>query len=200
MLDIIESESRRCGEIVKNLMTFARKTRITFEPTDLNAIVERCAKLVQHRLALANIELNQDLAPDLPKCACDAGQIAQVALAIIMNAIEAMPRGGILSLKTRLSTDALGLQIEVRDNGAGMSPQVLSGLFEPFFTTKEGGHSLGLGLAVAHSIVQRHWGEIKVESELGLGSTFTIQLPRGSRTAPEPDAALDEVIKSGLQS
>jgi two-component system NtrC family sensor kinase len=203
-LDIIEGESRRCGEIVKNLMTFARKTPISFEPADLNAIVERCAKLVKHRLALANIELNLYLEPDIPKCPCDAGQIAQVALAIIMNAIEAMPRGGILSLKTYPSSDASSVNIEVRDNGAGMPPEVLRGLFEPFFTTKEGGHSLGLGLAVGHSIVERHSGQIKVESRLGLGSTFTIQLPLHAVPAigSEPAVALvrNEVIESGRQS
>jgi two-component system, NtrC family, sensor kinase len=202
-LDIIEGESRRCGEIVKNLMTFARKTPISFEPADLNAIVERCAKLVKHRLALANIELNLYLEPDVPKCPCDAGQIAQVALAIIMNAIEAMPRGGILSLKTYSSSDASSVNIEVRDNGAGMPPEVLRGLFEPFFTTKEGGHSLGLGLAVGHSIVERHSGQIKVESRLGLGSTFTIQLPLHAVPAGSEPAVLlvrNEVIESGRQS
>jgi len=201
-LDIIESESRRCGEIVKNLMTFARTMPMSYDLVDLNAIIQRCVKLVQHQLDLASIELHLDLAKDLPSAGCDAGQIAQVIVALVMNAIEAMPRGGVLSLETRLSSDGASALIEVRDNGVGMPPEVLAKMFEPFFTTKESAHSLGLGLAICHSIIERHRGEIKVASERGRGTTFTIRLPlRGNPTpANEPIATVKEVIASGHQS
>jgi two-component system, NtrC family, sensor kinase len=198
-LDIIESESRRCGEIVKNLMTFARTMPMRYEQADLNGIIQRCVKLVQHQLDLASIELHLDLAKDLPSAECDAGQVAQVILALVMNAIEAMPRGGILGLETRLSSDGASALIEVQDNGVGMPPEVLANIFQPFFTTKEGGHSLGLGLAVSHSIVERHQGEIRVQSEPGRGTTFSIRLPLHANPVPtpEPIATMKEVIASG---
>lgn len=190
MLETIESESRRCGEIVKNLMTFARKRPMNCEPADLNAILERCARLVQHRIELANIELHVEPANGLPNIVCDSGQIGQVILALVVNAIEAMPHGGVLTVKASLSADASTAQIQVRDNGVGMPPQVLANMFEPFFTTKEGGHSLGLGLAVSHTIIERHGGEITVASEIGHGTTFTISLPlqatRNETAEPAP--------------
>lgn len=198
-LDIIESESRRCGEIVKNLLTFARTMPMTYDLVDLNGVIQRCVKLVQHQLELGGIELYLNLAANLPSVGCDAGQIAQVILALVMNAVEAMPRGGILALETRLSDDGSAALIEVRDNGVGMPPEVLAHLFEPFFTTKENGHSLGLGLAICHSIVERHHGEIKVGSELGRGTSFTIRLPLRANPIPAeaPVAPVKEVIKSG---
>src|SRR5208282_4596717 len=126
-LDLIESESRRCGEIVKNLMTFARASSMSYEPADLNQVIGRCVRLVQHQLDLANIDLQLALEPGLPSVHCDAGQIEQVVLALVMNAIDAMPSGGNLSLRTRQSGESK-IQIEVRDDGLGIPPEVLSNL------------------------------------------------------------------------
>jgi len=179
-LDLIESESRRCGEIVKNLMTFARAGSMSYEPADLNGVIGRCVRLVQHKLELANIELQLALAPGLPSVHCDAGQIEQVILALVMNAIDAMPNGGNLALRTRQTSDS-EIQIEVRDDGVGIPPEVLSNLFEPFFTTKERGRGLGLGLATSRTIIERHLGKIDVASAPGRGSTFTITLPVAAR-------------------
>jgi len=179
-LDLIESESRRCGEIVKNLMTFARAGSMSYEPADLNGVIGRCVRLVQHKLELANIELQLELAPGLPSVHCDAGQIEQVILALVMNAIDAMPNGGNLTLRTRRKNDS-EIQIEVRDDGVGIPPEILSNLFEPFFTTKERGRGLGLGLATSRTIVERHLGRIDVASAPGQGSTFTITLPVAAR-------------------
>jgi len=201
-LDIIESESRRCGEIVKNLMTFARTKPMSYDLADLNAIIQRCVKLVQHQLELDSIELHLELAKDLPAAGCDAGQITQVILALVMNAIEAMPHGGVLALETHLSPDADGAVIIVRDNGVGMPREILANMFEPFFTTKENRHSLGLGLAICHSIIERHQGEIRVASEPGRGTTFTISLPlRGNRVPlTAPIATVKEVGSNVQQS
>ncbi|HYL45788.1 MAG TPA: ATP-binding protein [Candidatus Limnocylindrales bacterium] len=201
-LDIIETESRRCGEIVKNLLTFARTMPMAYDLADLNGIIQRCVKLVQHQLELGGIELHLDLAPDLPSVGCDAGQVAQVILALVMNAIDAMPRGGILALETRLTDGGSAALVVVRDNGVGMPPEVLKNMFEPFFTTKENAHSLGLGLAICHSIIERHHGEIQVASELGRGTTFTIRLPLRANPVPAegPVATLKEVIASGHPS
>jgi len=184
-LDLIESESRRCGEIVKNLLTFARATPMNFEPASLNGIIERCVRLVQHQLDLAGIHLQADLAGDLPLARCDSAQMEQVLLALIMNAIDAMPRGGILTLRSRQLPDLPEIQLQVQDDGVGIAPEVLPNLFEPFFTTKERGHGVGLGLAISRSIIERHRGQIEVASAPGRGTTFTITLPvNGAAPAP----------------
>lgn len=177
MLDLMESESRRCGDIVKNLMTFGRPTSMNREPADLNAIIDRCVRLVQHQLDLKNIELHQTPDNDLPLVRCDNGQIEQVVLALVMNAIDAMPNGGNLTLSSRLAMSGDQVQLEVRDDGVGMPPDVRANMFEPFFTTKERGRGLGLGLAISRNIVDRHGGQIAVTSEPGHGTTFTITLP-----------------------
>jgi two-component system NtrC family sensor kinase len=191
-LDLIEQESRRCGEIVKNLMTFARSTPMHCEPGDLNAVVKRSVKLVEHQLQLANVDLDLGLEADLSPVCCDAAQIEQVLVSLVVNAIDAMPRGGRLPLRTRAMPNSREAQIEVGDNGVGIPPEIQSKLFEPFFTTKDRGHGLGLGLAISRNIVESHQGKIRVTSEPGRGSLFTITLPRdgagggaaaGSRTA-----------------
>lgn len=184
MLDLVESESRRCGEIVKNLMTFARPTSMNREPADLNNVIDRCVRLVQHQLELKNIELHEQLGKELPLVRCDAGQIEQVVLALVMNAIDALPNGGNLTLGSRKAGDAEHVQIEVRDDGVGMPPDVLANMFEPFFTTKEHGRGLGLGLAISRNIVERHGGQIAVASEPGHGTAFTITLPLQSVAVP----------------
>ena len=176
MLELMESESRRCGEIVKNLMTFARPTSVNMEPSDLNAIIDRCVRLVQHQLTLKNVELHLNLFKDLPAVRCDPGQIEQVILALMMNAIDAMPNGGNLSIASRIGRATEDVQIEVRDDGVGMPRDVLAKMFEPFFTTKEHGRGLGLGLAISRNIVDRHGGRIEVSSEPGHGTVFTITL------------------------
>ena len=197
-LDIIESESRRCGEIVKNLLSFARTKPMARDSVDLNGIIERCVKLVQHKLTLANIETDLNLQRDLPHLYGDGSQITQVVLTVVINAIEAMPRGGVLGLKTTLARDGSSALIEVRDNGIGMPQEVLSSIFEPFFTTKEGGHSLGLGLAISNTIIERHRGDIAVKSHSGHGTTFTIRLPLdGARCAAEPSEVMSEGIHGG---
>ena len=176
-LDLMESESRRCGEIIKNLLTFSRATSMSHDPADLNGVVERCVRLVQHQLDLQNIQSHLELARDLPPVRCDPAQIEQVILALVMNAIAAMPKGGNLSLRSRKAEGKPQVQIEVGDDGTGIPPELMSQMFEPFFTTKERGHGLGLGLAISRMIVERHQGRIDVQSELGRGTLFTVTLP-----------------------
>ena len=196
-LTLIESESRRCGEIVKNLLSFARATPLTFEPSDVNAVVQRCVQLVQHQLKLANIELNLNLASDLPPVRCDPSQIEQVMLSLVMNAIDAMPHGGTLRIASHYRSKPAEAQIQIQDDGVGIPPDVLPNLFEPFFTTKERGHGLGLGLAISRTIIERHLGRIEVQSEPGRGTQFTIILPlSGSRTATAPAALPAKAVES----
>jgi two-component system, NtrC family, sensor kinase len=176
-LDLIASESRRCGELVKNLLTLSRTAPMNVQSTDLRAVIDRCLLLVRHQLELRGIELQLNLAQTMPRVPCDPAQIEQVLLALIMNAIDAMPRGGNLWLETRLSHDEANIEILVRDDGAGIAPDVLLHIFEPFMTTKETGHGVGLGLAISRGIVERHNGRIEVESGLGRGTSFTVTLP-----------------------
>jgi len=182
-LELIASESRRCGELVKNLLTLSRTAPMNVQSTDLRAVIDRCLLLVRHQLELGGIHLQLQLAEDLPRVPCDPAQMEQVFLALIMNAIDAMPRGGNLWLETGLSNDETEIKIRVRDDGAGIAPDVLLQIFEPFLTTKESGHGVGLGLAISRGIVERHNGRIEVDSELGRGTTFTVTLPSQAPSA-----------------
>jgi two-component system, NtrC family, sensor kinase len=132
---------------------------------------------VQHQLELSGIQLQLRLASELPLVQCDASQIEQVLLALVMNAIDAMPQGGNLWLTTGFYKDDAKVQIIIRDDGMGISPEILPRLFEPFLTTKEIGRGVGLGLAISRSILERHSGNIEVQSEVGRGTTFTVTLP-----------------------
>ena len=185
-LDLISSESRRCGDLIKNLLTLSRTAPINLQSTDLNSVVDRSLMLIRHQLELRAVELQLDLAKDLPLLNCDAAKIEQVLIALTINAIDAMPKGGTLWLETRLADDQSGIEIKVRDDGTGISPEVLPHIFEPFLTTKESGHGVGLGLAIAKGIVERHNGRIEVESLLGRGTTFIIRLPIETPTASLP--------------
>ncbi len=201
-LELIATESRRCGDLIHNLLSLSRTAPINIQSTDFNAVIDRCLLLVRHQLDLAGIELQVNLATDLPFVPCDPAQLEQVFIALIMNAIDAMPQGGTLWLEDRLTNDLRNndglndepqIEIKVRDNGTGIPPDVLPHIFEPFMTTKEHGHGTGLGLAIARGIMERHNGRIEVESELGRGTTFTLTLP-----VQPPDAALVEVARGNV--
>lgn len=196
-LELIEAESRRCGDIVKNLLMFSRSAPMNLEWSNLNAVVDRCVRLVKHQLELAGIELRLELAPDLPVVHCDAAQIEQVLLALVMNAIEAMPRGGTLWLRSAARDSTVVLNVQ--DDGVGIPPDVLPQLFEPFFTTKERGHGVGLGLAISRGIVERHGGTISVSSEVGRGTLFTITLPVEHHAPPAPSAPAPPAADSALK-
>jgi len=193
-LELIATESRRCGDLIHNLLSLSRTAPINVQSTDLNAVIDRCLLLVRHQLDLAGVELQVNLARDLPFVPCDPAQMEQVFIALIMNAIDAMPQGGTLWLEDRLTHQcstgdqnthaAPEIEIRVRDNGTGIAPDVLPHIFEPFMTTKEHGHGTGLGLAIARGIMERHMGSIEVESELGRGTTFILTLPS---QAPEAE-------------
>ncbi len=194
-LELIAAESRRCGDLIKNLLSLSRTAPMNVQSTDLREVIDRSLLLVRHQLELGGIELQLKLAKDLPRVPCDPAQIEQVLLALIMNAIDAMPRGGNLWLETQLSPDETEIQIRVRDDGAGIAPDVLPEIFEPFMTTKENGRGIGLGLAISRGIVERHNGCIEVQSELGRGTIFTVTLPS---QAPEASlaAAGDAAMKA----
>lgn len=176
-LQTIERESKRCGELVKNLLTFSRQAPSHREPNDLNGIVRRAVLLVRHKLDLQNIELREVLAEEIPPVDCDANQIQQVILVLLVNAAEAMPKGGALEVTTGFEPAAEQGWVRVKDTGTGIPPEILPQIFDPFFTTKEDQNRTGLGLAVAHSIVEQHAGDISVRSTPGEGTEFRVALP-----------------------
>lgn len=176
-LRTIERESRRCGELMRNLLTFARQNPSQRESNDLNLLVKHALALVHHQLELNDIELKEDLQANLPPVRCDAGQMRQLALALMVNAIEAMPQGGILEVSTEPDSGNQNAILRIRDSGVGIPAEVLPHIFDPFFTTKDTKQSTGLGLAVAHSIIEQHGGEIRVNSAPGMGTEFIVSLP-----------------------
>jgi two-component system NtrC family sensor kinase len=179
-LQTIERESKRCGELVKNLLTFSRQAPSNREPNDLNTVVHRAVMLVKHKVEMQNIELTETLAQDLPPVQCDANQIQQVILVLLVNAAEAMPKGGRLLVATGLDEAGEHGEVRVKDTGGGIPQDVLPRIFDPFFTTKEDQNRTGLGLAVAHSIVEQHAGDITVRSTPGDGTEFLVELPVSS--------------------
>ncbi len=184
-LEMIESESKRCGDLVRNLLTFARQTPLEMTPTNVVEIIERCVLLVRHKAQMQNVVVQWDAASPVlgaaqgPQVVCDGAQVQQALLAILINGIEAMPRGGVLSIAVSHTAEPGELRIVIADNGPGISEEALPHLFEPFFTTKQIGKGTGLGLSLAHGIVSRHGGRIEVEAGLGHGAKFTVVLPEG---------------------
>ncbi len=174
---IIERESKRCGDLVKNLLTFSRQAPSNREPNDLNAIARRAIALVKHKLDMQQIELVENFAANLPPANCDANQMQQVLLVLMVNASEAMPKGGRLEVTTGFDGESEQGWVRVKDTGSGIPEDVLPRIFDPFFTTKEDQNRTGLGLAVAHSIVEQHAGEISVRSTPGEGTEFKVMLP-----------------------
>jgi len=182
-LDLIASESRRCGALIKNLLTLSRTSPLNIQSTDLRPVIDRSLMLVRHQLEISGIELHEDVACGLSSVPCDPAQIEQLLVALIMNAIDALPHGGNLWISARLTPGEGEVEIEVRDDGTGISNEVLPHIFEPFMTTKERGRGVGLGLPISRGIVERHGGHIQVESELGRGTTFRVTLPAHSPKA-----------------
>ena len=177
-LATMESETARCGDIVKNLLAFSRQSKITFSSHSIADIIDRALILISHDLKIKEIQLKKSIESNMPKAICDFRQIQQVFLGLMYNASEAMQKGGTLTVTANRSVAAEGfLEIVITDTGCGITGEDMENIFEPFFTTKEEGKGVGLGLAVAYGIITRHNGTIAVESELDKGSTFKIRLP-----------------------
>ncbi len=180
-LQRIVTASLHAREIIKKLLLFARQTPTFKGPVDLNRVVVGAVDLFQHQFEKEGIELSCVLCPQMPLLAADAGQLTQVLVNLVVNAVQAMPKGGKLIIQTRVQEGRVVCSVE--DTGVGMTEEVLDRLFVPFFTTKEVNQGTGLGLPVVHGIVTSHGGTIAVASAPGKGTTFTIRLP----LEPAPD-------------
>jgi two-component system NtrC family sensor kinase len=187
-LETIAAESARCGEIVKGLLQFSRQTKTDMGPADLNGLVRESVRLVRHKLDLMGARTELRLDEKLGPVVCDAQQIRQALVALLINACEAVhPHEGVLTVETRRLPDAGAAEIVVADNGAGMDAETRAHIFEPFFTTKEAGKGTGLGLSIVYGIVEGHAGRIEVESEPGAGAIFRISLPAGGAPARDEE-------------
>jgi two-component system NtrC family sensor kinase len=181
-LKLIIDETTRCSTIVKGLLEFSRQTRPEMRPADINQVVEDTLLLMKSHILASKSEVTKDLGRGLPAVSMDANKIKQVFANIILNALEAMPQGGRLTIGTRLSEDGRELRIGFQDTGCGIPDDVMAKIFDPFFSTKET-RGTGLGLAISYGIVEQHGGRIDVWSKVGKGTTVTIVLPVGKGMA-----------------
>lgn len=175
-LAMIADESARCGNIVKNLLLFSRQKVGEFRTGDLVAIIDRSTKLIEHHLKMHNVTLHLKGLDRSITLVCDPHQIEQALLALEINAVEAMPGGGDLTIDVAESADAVVLSLT--DTGVGIRDEDAPHIFEPFYTTKRDGKGTGLGLSVVYGIIERHGGKIEMRSELHKGTTFTLTLPK----------------------
>ena len=180
-LDIINNHIQRITDIVRQMSTFSRPDSTNIKEAQLNDILRSSLDLMRlDKRMKSTIEIAVNLDPELPKTMIDEGQISQIFINIILNALDAMPEGGKLSVATRRGSDDQGsdaILMEFADTGAGIPAGDIEKIFDPFYTTKEAGKGTGLGLAVSYSIIKRYKGDIKVESQPGKGTTFTLILP-----------------------
>lgn len=185
-LGLIQKECCRCGGIVRNLLLFARPRGAEMAWTDLNQVVEHSLMLVDHHLEMHGIRLTTRRLAGDSRLLADEAQLQQAFVALFVNAIEAMTTSGRAEreLAVELAGAAEQVRIDVRDTGSGIGPELLPRIFEPFFSTKHGASGVGLGLAVVYGIVQRHGGEIRVDSAVGRGTTFHLTLPRRPPAGP----------------
>jgi len=174
-LSKMDSELTRSTRMIRNLLDFARQSEPTLRKVEANQVVERAFVLVAHQADLQDIKVIKELSLPSPKFIADFDQLQQVCTNLILNAIQAMPEGGKLTIRTLEDSNGQVI-IEIQDTGYGISQENKRKLFAPFFTTKGKGKGVGLGLAVVYGIIQRHKGRIEVDSEEGKGTTFTIYL------------------------
>jgi two-component system, NtrC family, sensor kinase len=171
---LVQRETERCSAIVRNLLDFARERPITLKEVELVAVVEEALQLLANQIQIQGVRIEKRLAA-VPPVEGDFGQLRQSVVNVVMNACEAMARGGVLTIEVGLVEGGKWVEVAVTDTGSGIAPDHLSKIFDPFFTTKERG--TGLGLSVVYGIVERHQGRIELHSEAGKGTRVAIRLP-----------------------
>jgi len=191
-LQKIAESTVRVKNIVKGLLDFSRQTELDREPTEINRLIRAVISAMENQALIKGVSIQFNPGEDLPMATLDRNQLQSVLVNLIINALDAMEHGGNIMISTGISlsasdTGTKGVEIAVTDTGCGISPEDLDKLFEPFFTTKEVGKGTGLGLAVSYGIVQRHGGTVRVQSEVGRGSTFTIWLPVEEQSGKDED-------------
>ncbi len=183
-LKSIEREALRCKVLVQDLLTFSRVGTTEKEETNLNETIESSLSLILAQAKVKNVELIKDLSSNLSVILANKNQIQQVLVNLSNNAMDAMPNGGKLTVRTKKTqlNNKDTIEIQVEDTGQGIPKEIQAKIFEPFFTTKEVGKGTGLGLSLVYEIIQKHEGQIKVESEVGKGTKFSFLLPVESQS------------------
>lgn len=190
-LKIIENESKRCGRIVKDLLVFAKSSSINFSQENLKSIIEKSLLLVKHHLEIKNVKVEKVFPDTDCNIVCDTNQIQQALIALLINSVEAMPNGGIITVELTPEKEKNSIKIKISDNGVGISDEFLPNIFEPFVTTKKDGSGVGLGLSVVYGIIKKHEGDISVSTKINKGTIFTITLPTN---LPEGEHEVDERV------
>ena len=175
-LKVIESETKRCGDIVKGLLDFSKKDQQNYENLHLHKILKETYDLMSHQMRLENINFLMEFSAFNDMVYCSPNQVKQACVALLVNASEAVTDNGEIKIRTK-NPDENTVKIEIIDNGSGIGTEDISHIFEPFFSAKQKASGIGLGLAIVHGIVQSHNGTIEVESEPGKGTTMSIILP-----------------------
>jgi two-component system, NtrC family, sensor kinase len=186
-LDMIYNETFRVSKTVSNLLGFSRKSLPESKPVDLNQLLAQTLSLTEYQMRLQAIKVERRLAADLLPVSADQGWMKQAFLNLLLNAMDAMPDGGTLTLTTKNSRRR-EVVVQVSDTGVGIPKEYFSQIFEPFYTTKKAGSGVGLGLSVVYGIIRDHKGTITVDSVVGQGTSFTIRLP-ASKPGEESAAA-----------
>jgi len=176
----IHAATQRASLIIENLLKFARPTSERMTKVDLHSVLEETLALLAHQMILHKVTLYKEIQADLPMVYGNAALLQQVFTNLFLNAQNAMPEGGTLTVSTP-STDSGEVEIRFSDTGRGIPPENLPRVFDPFFTTMPVGEGIGLGLSISYSIVRQHQGTIRVESQVGQGTTFAIRLPAYNR-------------------
>ncbi len=188
-------ESERAAKIIRNLLTFARPRDPQMISVDLNRLIAGSLEAHESEFAAAAIELTTQLAPDLPSTVADPHQMEQVFTNLIVNAFHALQNlGGQRRIRVTTAQHKQTIRFSVADNGPGIAPEILGKIFDPFFTTKPPGKGTGLGLSISHSIIHEHRGRIWVQSEVGKGARFIVELPLIARTAPTNSVEAPPVV------
>jgi signal transduction histidine kinase len=206
LLSMIKEAVLRADKIVRALLNFSRQEPLELKPDQLNAIIDGALELAQKQMSLRNVTTARQLAPALPLVQVSADHMKQVLINILLNALQAMPGGGQLTIRTlttrlngmaanvgRRKTDFLKLGdpvvvCEITDTGSGIPKDLLGRVFDPFYTTKPVGQGTGLGLSISRSIVEAHRGLMDIDSEVGRGTTVRISLPAAHRMTDGQDA------------
>jgi len=182
-LSQIESALARGSSLIQNVLDFSLKSTPRLELCEINEVIDGVLELTAYSTKGQNIKVTKELDSSPPRVRANSDQLQQVYINLILNAIQAMPEGGRLTIRT--GTDGNWFKTEVQDTGCGISPENMRKLFKPFFTTKDKGKGVGLGLFVCSEIIRRHQGRIEVQSKQGKGTTFTVYLPLHLETAEE---------------
>ena len=177
-LEVIVRESYRCKGIINHLLSFGRKSDGMAIKVDVNMVLVEIIELLKYQPSDHQIQLVNNLKPDLPRVLGDPSGLRQVFMNLLVNAYQAFDGPGLIEVSTQPSRDGM-VAVVIRDTGRGMAPNILERIWEPFFTTKEVGKGIGLGLALTYNTVKRYGGEIRLESRVGEGAQFTVLLPIG---------------------